>query len=89
VPRELPKLWVSPPRTHCIFGPRKEAVVFRTQMQAEAVIETLAEECKRYGFLLEVARTPCEPQSWGPAASSPYRKLNSHPRCQIIAIQPY
>jgi len=33
---------------------RKEACVFRTPMQAQPVIEALAEECKRYGFLLEV-----------------------------------
>jgi hypothetical protein len=30
-------------------------------MQAQAVTETVAEKCKRYGFLLEDARTPCEP----------------------------
>jgi hypothetical protein len=50
------ELWVSPPRpeTHCIFGPRQGAEIFRTRTQTQAVIETLAEECKRYGFLLEV-----------------------------------
>ena len=50
------QLWVSPPRpeTHCNFGVRKEACVFRTPMQAPPVIEALAEECKRYGFLLEL-----------------------------------
>jgi hypothetical protein len=50
------ELWVSPPRpeTHCVFGARKEAVVFRTPMHAQAVIVTLAEQCKRYGFVLEV-----------------------------------
>jgi hypothetical protein len=50
------ELWVSPPQpeTKCIFGVRQAAVVFRSPTQARAVIETLAEECKRYGFLLEV-----------------------------------
>jgi hypothetical protein len=33
-----------------IFGVRKQALVFRTLMQAQAVIEVLAEECKPYGF---------------------------------------
>jgi hypothetical protein len=35
------ELSVSPrrPETHCIFGVCKEALVFRTLMQAQAVIE--------------------------------------------------
>jgi hypothetical protein len=37
-----------------MFGSRHEAKVFRTTMRARAVIETLAEECERYVFLLEV-----------------------------------
>ena len=57
------ELWVSPPRseTHCIFGVRKEALVFRTPIQAQAAIEALAEQCKRYGFLLEVDSAGEEP----------------------------
>ena len=50
------ELWVTPsrPETRCIFGVRKEASIFRTSMQAQTVIEALAEKCKGYGFLLEV-----------------------------------
>ena len=50
------ELWVTPsrPETRCIFGVRKEASIFRTPMQAQTVIEALAEKCERYGFLLEV-----------------------------------
>ena len=61
------ELWVSPPRqeTHSIFGVRREALVFRTPMQAQAVIEALAEQCKRYGFLLEVDSTGDELLSAG------------------------
>ena len=44
----------SRPETRCIFGVRKEASIFRTPMQAQTVIEALADKCKRYGFLLEV-----------------------------------
>ena len=61
------ELWVTPsrPETRCIFGVRKEALVFRTPIQAQAVIETLAEQCKRYGFLLEVDSTGDELLSAG------------------------
>jgi hypothetical protein len=50
------KMWVSPPRqkTHRIFGPREDAEVFRTQKDAQAVIDTLAESFRRVGFNFDV-----------------------------------
>jgi hypothetical protein len=74
------ELWVSPPRqeTHSIFGVRREALVFRTPMQAQAVIEALAEQCKRYGFLLEVDSTDDELLSAGQTTLP--RLLHGSPR---------
>lgn len=50
------KMWVSPPRERIrrVFGPRKDAEIFRTQKEAQAVIETLAESFERVGFKFEV-----------------------------------
>ena len=50
------RMWVSPPKdkTHRCFGPRRDAEVFRTEKEAQAVIETLAEKLRPVGFDFEV-----------------------------------
>jgi hypothetical protein len=50
------ELWLSAPaaETHCLFGSREEASVFRKQQEAQARSETLGEKCNRFGFLVEV-----------------------------------
>jgi hypothetical protein len=53
------KMWVSPPRQRDrrIFGPRQDAEVFRTEKEAQAVIDTLAESFERVGFQFNVERS--------------------------------
>jgi hypothetical protein len=50
------KMWISPPRQkgHPVFGPRKDAEVFRTKADAQAVIEKLPESFRQIGFNFEV-----------------------------------
>jgi hypothetical protein len=50
------KLWVQPSRrkSHRDFGPREDAEVFRTQKDAQAVIDTLPESFRQIGFNFEV-----------------------------------
>jgi hypothetical protein len=50
------KMWISLPtlKTHPTFGSREKAEIFRTQKEAQAAIETVAEPLRRVGFELEV-----------------------------------
>ena len=50
------KMWVapSPPKTQRAFGPRAKAEIFRTQKEAQAVIDTLADSFRRVGFEFDV-----------------------------------
>jgi hypothetical protein len=49
-------MWVQPPKqkSHRNFGPRDEAEVFRTQKDAQAVIDKLPESFRQIGFEFEV-----------------------------------
>jgi hypothetical protein len=50
------KMWVAPtpPKTQRAFGPREKAEIFRTQKDAQAVIDTLADSLRRVGFEFDV-----------------------------------
>jgi hypothetical protein len=50
------KLWVQPSsqKSHRDFGPREDAEIFRTQKDAQAVIEKLPESFRQIGFNFEV-----------------------------------
>ena len=52
------KMWVQPPKqkSQRNFGPRKEAEVFRTQKDAQSVIDSLPESFRQIGFDFEVER---------------------------------
>jgi hypothetical protein len=50
------KMWISLPmqKTHRVFGPREKAEIFRTQKEALAAVETVADSLRRVGFEFEV-----------------------------------
>jgi hypothetical protein len=50
------KMWIaqSPPKCQRAFGPREKAEIFRTQKEAQAVIDTLADTFRRVGFEFDV-----------------------------------
>lgn len=52
------KMWMQAPRqkSHRNFGPRADAEVFRTQKDAQAVIDKLPESFRQIGFNFEVER---------------------------------
>jgi len=50
------KMWISLPThtRHRAFGPRDQAEVFRTQKEAQSVVETMADQLRRVGFEFDV-----------------------------------
>jgi hypothetical protein len=56
------KLWIQPvtQKHHRNFGPRKDAEVFRTQKDAQAIIDRLPPSFRQIGFEFEVESSNSE-----------------------------
>ncbi len=50
------KMWISPPKEKArrVFGPRRDAEIFRTQKEAQDVIASLEDKFRQVGFNFEV-----------------------------------
>ena len=55
------KMWISLPThtRHRAFGPRDQAEVFRTQKEAQSVVETIADQLRRVGSAIALKTLSC------------------------------